>query len=591
MDFKESDGLVEVAVGSVAQRGKVIPLNMIQGLIRPETELYRSMFVLDQSAEECFKRNGTIRSYDGKYALDKITFDIDVGSKRGDEVLEITRYFIETLADMHVEKDWIQPWFSGTGFHVDIPELYGLTPSNDLPNIMAKTVRKMFDGLADNIYDRGRLIRVGYSFNSKSGLYKTPFAIDEIFNLKYKEIADISKTFMREDYRPEPLPEAEPIWDNQVIKVKTSTAKVVEKTKSNLNSHVTCVQKMWNNGESKGTRHHTLLRMTSAWKRMGIPESAVLLIAKNWATSLPHTEVERIVNDIFKWDHNGYGCQDDIMAKYCDSKCKFYRNKDYGLEIMSAIEMCQDLREYLLKDTSGSNFDLQSIYRIPTSYKFHAGELVTMIGDTKIGKTAFIQNLVTLLPSMKTLYLSLEVGSRLIVRRFLQIALEKTKDDVYDLLRNGTKEEREDAYSKIAHIHVMTVHPEIKNIRTIVAEHSPKILVIDTMDAIRVDYVNDPNAKDIKIINSLKEIATNQDIVIIGINHISKHASTDGRLGVHSAKGNSAIEQKSDKLIGITQFQNTSNARLIESLAARDENSFKLRCRFNTDTFRFIQDG
>ena len=65
MDFKESDGLVEVAVGSVAQRGKVIPLNMIQGLIRPETELYRSMFVLDQSAEECFKRNGTIRSYDG----------------------------------------------------------------------------------------------------------------------------------------------------------------------------------------------------------------------------------------------------------------------------------------------------------------------------------------------------------------------------------------------------------------------------------------------------------------------------------------------------------------------------------------------
>ena len=58
-------------------------------------------------------------------------------SKRGDEVLEITRYFIETLADMHVEKDWIQPWFSGTGFHVDIPELYGLIPSNDLPNIMA----------------------------------------------------------------------------------------------------------------------------------------------------------------------------------------------------------------------------------------------------------------------------------------------------------------------------------------------------------------------------------------------------------------------------------------------------------------------
>ena len=136
----------------------------------------------------------------------------------------------------------------------------------------------------------------------------------------------------------------------------------------------------------------------------------------------------------------------------------------------------------------------------------YAGELVTMIGDTKVGKTAFIQNVCAKLTTMKTLYMSLEVHSHLMYRRFIQIAMNKTKDEVNDIFKNGTSADVEQAEKSVEHIHIMTTSPEIKNIRQLVSDHQPKILVIDTIDAVRVDYMNDPLAKAQNVVNALKDI-------------------------------------------------------------------------------------
>ena len=591
--METNNSLVEIAVGSISNRGKVLPFSEIKSLLRPETELYRSMFVLDESAQECFDTNGTIRSYNGTYAIDKITFDIDKGANSEEEVISLIRYFTENLADMHVEKDWIQPWFSGRGFHIDIPNLYGLLPSKELPQILAKTIKKMFNGLADNIYDKGRLIRLGYSYNIKTGFYKTPLKLDEIFNLNYKQITDISKEFMRKDYRPEPLPQTEAIWTEHVATLNKSKPVAITRdiNETGVNAHVTCVQKMFNKGEQKGSRHKTVLRMISAWKRMGIPKEGSYKMAELWGVTLTSEETERLVDDVYKWNHNGYGCADDVMEQFCDSQCKFYRNKDYGLEVLSAMELSQELKEFLIKDYEESSFNLSNLYSIPTPYMIYAGELVTMIGDTKVGKTAFIQNVCAKLTTMKTLYMSLEVHSHLMYRRFIQIAMNKTKDEVNDIFKNGTSADVEQAEKSVEHIHIMTTSPEIKNIRQLVSDHQPKILVIDTIDAVRVDYMNDPLAKAQNVVNALKDIAQNQNVIIIAISHISKSASYNGVLDRHSAKGDSALEQKSDKLIGITQFDVGSKARVIESIVARDENNFKLKCWFNHETFRFLDNG
>ena len=82
---------IEIAVGSVSNRGSVIELNQLASYLKPETELYRSMFVLDPTASDHFENEGSIRSYKGEYSLDKITFDIDKGKNTGDSTINYTR--------------------------------------------------------------------------------------------------------------------------------------------------------------------------------------------------------------------------------------------------------------------------------------------------------------------------------------------------------------------------------------------------------------------------------------------------------------------------------------------------------------------
>ena len=70
------------------------------------------------------------------------------------------------------------------------------------------------------------------------------------------------------------------------------------------------------------------------------------------------------------------------------------------------------------------------------------------------------------------------------------------------------------------------------------------------------------------------------------MNHISKSATYEPRLSVHSAKGNSVIEQKADKVIGIMGDRDT-NKRILRSLKSRDEARFQIALNFEYETMRF----
>ena len=135
----------------------------------------------------------------------------------------------------------------------------------------------------------------------------------------------------------------------------------------------------------------------------------------------------------------------------------------------------------------------------------------------------------------------------------------------------------------------MTLSPEIGSMKQLITELSPKIVVIDTVDGVKADYQNDPFNKMEKVINELKQLAVQEGIIIIGVCHISKGASFEQRLSVHSAKGNSVIEQKADKVIGIMGERDTPR-RIIRSLKSRDESKFQIPLIFDFKTFRFKED-
>jgi archaellum biogenesis ATPase FlaH len=588
--------MIEVAVGSVANRGNVIPLHELHNYVKYNTELYRSMFIYDDTF------TGNVKTYQGTYDIDEIILDIDIKDENLEPVDEVMNF-------LNINEIESQFWFSGTGFHVHIPNIFGLKASKDLPEILKHTLDSMFGKLGvDNIYDKSRLIRAEFSFNKKNNTYKIPIYHLYSPHWNYNDYVKLATFVDMESPADDPARDANAFknWlaydkgflkahntdkfkDKIVTKPKRNSVSVNTTSNSELTAHVTCVQKMYKQGPELGSRHQTILRMISAWKRSGIPRAGSESLIGHWSPDFDRTEAFKMIDTVYGWEHDGYGCNDTIMDKFCDARCKFYRSKDYGVEVFNADSMTEQFREFVKTDYSDRSFDLGTMYKMTNPYRFTVGELITIIGDTKLGKTAFIQNIVTKANQFKCLYISLEVNEKLMWRRFCQIAFNKTKEEVVNHYLNDDIAFVNEAKEKLGHLKVLTVSPEINNIIDVISSVQPKIIVIDTIDEIRVDYVNDSLLKMQKIISKLKEIAQKHEVIIFAVSHISKTAAYEGTLNRHSAKGDSAIEQKSDKLLGISAPNPGSKARIVESIVARDESGFKLKCFFNHETFRFQQ--
>jgi len=579
---------IELANGHVGQRGVVIPLLSLQSYIKPATfkhELYKSYFTFDNELVEHFKVFKTIKKFRGKYYLDNILFDIDKGVNTEKQLIENVRFFVEEELKNNWElpEEYIQVWFSGNGFHVVIPEIFGFEPSNELPAIVKGTLKHHFP-IADAIYDGARLIRVGYSFNAKSGLFKTPISLRELFNNDIEKIKELASS-VRTDYAHIPFESVEPYMQNMIVEPeKKDETNNRTKVKDDPSSIVTCVQRIYNEGAMQGSRHLKMLRMASSFRRHGVPMDGTIQMLVKWADTLEPYEVKRMVEDVYKHGYQ-YGCNDSIMKEYCDPKCIFYKRKDYTLEVFSAEEMEKKFLGFVRSDFSSTSFNLADMYNA-NDYWFYPGELAIVMGDTGLGKTAFVQNIVANLKNMSILFLSLEVHEILMFRRFIQIATGKSKDDVISHYKENTNT----FSSTIKHIQIMSVAPEIKAINQLVAEMQPNIMIIDTTDMIEVEYVNGDIERTNKVINELKKIAQQQNIIIIAVHHINKESAKNGKIDIHSAKGSSNVYQKADKVIAI-EGQRSMPKRTIYSLKSRDESSFELIFNFDPVNFRFNQLG
>ena len=352
---------IELAVGSVSNRAYAIRPENIAKYIKPRQELYRSLFILDNTAYDHFRDKGSIKSYKGKYSLNTIIFDIDKGKKTGEDTRQRTISFMNTLLEQGVDTSTqAHIWFSGRGFHIEIPNLYGFEESENLPYQVKMTIDSHFGKLVDNIYDKGRLIRVGYTINMKSELYKLPLNWQMINDMTYQEICEYCQT-QETDYKHTQFDQSAvyPIWEDKVLEVQEYKEENVELSNTELNSHVTCVQKMWKSNK-EGERHITLLRMANAWKRMGVPKEGVIKMSEYNVPSLDRNEILKIVDDVFAWQHNGYSCSDTIMDKYCDPLCKFYKNKNYGLEVYGVSELSNLLKEFVHMDMDNRNITINN---------------------------------------------------------------------------------------------------------------------------------------------------------------------------------------------------------------------------------------
>jgi len=252
----------------------------------------------------------------------------------------------------------------------------------------------------------------------------------------------------------------------------------------------------------------------------------------------------------------------------------------------TAKEMEEDYRKFVLTDFSKTAFDLHRLYPSIPKYRVYPGEVVVFIGDTGLGKTAFVQNLVMNL-KMKTLWLSLENHATLQYRRFIQIAHDMSEAAVLEYYSHNSN-----ALSKaVSHITSVFVPPKLSAMKRLISCHDPRIVVVDTLDGIAVEGVKDPVLQVEKSIIQLKGLAQELNVIIMAIHHIPKSATVDHRgnrkrLTKHSGKGSSSVEQKADKVIAI-EGDDAGEIREVRSVKARDAGPFTQFFHFNKETFRY----
>ena len=603
---------IEYAVGGVQNRMNICPADKFSSIAQQHMgkEMYRSMFLYEHSINEHVNKTGSVSDFNGVQAIDKLILDIDLsGEKSGEKTRLKVVKLLNKMKMMNIPDSYLQVWFSGSGFHIHIPDIYGFEPSNNVAKIVRATMQRDFGDYIDLIYDGRRLIRTGYSFNKKTNCYKTPLSLQEIEQWSYDNIKDSAKS-IRSNYNP-PKFDVETDYTLEEFKpmdISRKNAKqhrqVFEKRQGTTSRYITCAQHLYNAGEVKGKRHHNLLRIVSIWiKKYGFDKVACDNLARAYMSRmenpLPAEEVSRIVADAYKAGGYNYGCSDEVLSEYCDSKCTLFRfkNLDEETKVINAEDMINTLANYYNTDFSDKSFDLKTVFPfMHESYLFKGGELAMLIGDTKLGKTALWQYVVANIPKVKTLFLSLEVDDITIIRRFFQIVLKMEKEPVINALRNHDVAVTEQAKSKMSHIDIITAAnaPDITEYRELISDYNPKIIVVDTIDRVKAKYAkSEPLQRQEYVINQLKDIAMEQEIIMLGVSHISKGASnqlSEGqRLTIHSAKGSSDIEQKADKVISFEGDRNMGTKRRIEALGSRDETGFDITVNFDWRTFNFTK--
>lgn len=587
--------IVEVVQGSVSQRNNLVTYEQYLELEKEnafKNEMYRSYYMFDNTLQSHVINNKSVKGYKGLVYPDKLIIDLDRGDIDGENLQNYLKHVCNELFDFGIDSRHVNIWFSGTGYHIELLNVFGFQPNKNLHTKVKTTLSEHFS-FGDNIYDKTRIIRSKWSLNTKTNLYKVWIPLEDIWTISYNEVCNYAKSNEAYNEYVESKPNfyatfnsedvvIEPYLQSSIIASPNNSASLTPMRTGDTNSVVTCVQHIFNEGPAQGSRNKNMMRMISSWKRAGIPFIVTLNGMIKWAQGeLDTGEIERTVMNVYDNQYI-YGCDDAILMEYCDPKCIHFKRKDYVLDIRDVDSLEDTFKEYIQKDFTKRSINIKDVFPGGPDYMFKPGELVVFSGDTGMGKTAFVQNLVAK-TQKDTLFLSLEMNEILIWRRFAQIVKEQSSDWVMNQYKSNPDFSVKDL---LDHIKIMVIAPEIEAVKKVVAQYEPNILVVDTTDEMQVDRFDGEIQKQNVVIDALKQIAQRNNTLIFAIHHLNKASAAQGTVGLHSLKGSSNVVQKADKVIVLKGNRNEIY-RTIMSEKSRDDGKLEFVTEFHPETMTF----
>ncbi len=570
----------ELIVGNLRNRGFLYTTDELESeitnLLNSKTDYYTSIFYFNEEIVKYFQQNGSIKGFNGNIGVDDIVFDIDIGKNSDDYVLEKAREFVkELIFKWDLSEKEIDIWYSGRGYHIYINDYFKFGFGNIIKTVK-NTIKEHFPQLDNSIYKTTGVIRGKYSYNSKSGRYKIPLEYKELFSLSSAEIIELSKN-----------PNKEYVSTRSEFERDLSSFKVFNNVEVNISSLddptriVTCMQKLYLRGQVIGRRNTDILRLASAWRRQGLHKQATFNLLRMWANTLDENSISNVVDRVYDKGYR-FGCNDYVMSEFCDPKCIYFTHKNYDSKVIRGTDAITDVRSYLDFIKTSKYVSLTNALGLEMEVNIYPGEYMVAFGDTKLGKSTIINNIVLKNKHLRWLLLPLENGIPLEIKRLIQIENHCDEAEAIELIKSNS-----DKLNFLDSFNFYDKSITLEDLRKFIIDSDVEAIVIDTIDQISVKK-EDYTSKTEYLANGIRELANSLKRIFILVHHISKSSVEDANnkrkdLTIHSGKGSSAIEQKANYVITIEGERN-SQYRLIKAQGGRDKELFEITTEYNPVT-------
>jgi|TARA_Y100000296_G_scaffold87314_1_gene132040 hypothetical protein len=580
----------EIAVGSPRNRGlltDLTALNLKAERKGSKVPVYRSTYYYNDEGREFALKHNSIKGYLGWRGIDILPLDVDYTTGHN-ETLQKALHIYDCLLTATIPKKYINIYYSGTGYHFEMAaSLFEFPEGPDLPWIVKNTLKRISPDIDLSIYSRSALYRMHNTKNFKSGLFKIQLSRQDFQGFTSKEIRELART--------------RNAWSNNHLPTKGEMKGIVVKEVPSVRSLervrepdkvVPCVQEMYALGPQEGSRHDTMMRIASHFRRNGIPSDATKAAILSWNNnSMAEATVLGNIEDVYNAGYQ-YGCHDEIMAAHCKKDCIYFKRKDYLMNVYNSDELQDLLMQRLNTNFEGRAIDLSHMFGLgQVDSLVYPGELMTIYGQTGANKTALAQNIALAYNSatdsinedkqIKTLYLSLELSAWMMQRRNLQIVSNCNKEEV---LTNPNELYKK--YRKLLdHITIQVISPSIEGIQAKIREIQPACVIVDYIDLIEPPPGVRGEYETIKFIShSLSKIAVTNDIIVIQISQISREYSRGDIIDLFAGKGSGAIENASRKVLGIGGKANNQYKK-VEALKNSDGDLWEVELEFQ-ESFR-----
>lgn len=296
-----------------------------------ETDVYRCSYAYEnKDIENCNIISDLYLDFDG---------DIHTEEEYKELTFSVKLCYNLLQQYLYLNDNEMKLYFSGAkGFHIIVPyEVLGLLPKQDLnqefKNLAIWLQQQSTSPIIDTaIYDRKRLLRIPNTINSKTGLYKVPITIQNLYNFSLTDMINYAKEKHKEtkriyDVNQKAMKAYKKIVKPR-IKIKTKEGFVIPLEPQEM---LPCAIELLKNGALEGERNNACVALASSLLQSGESRKDAYDLLLSWndlnEPPLNEDELKTTFNSAYMMLQNGrrYGCTSYKDLGYCIGKpCKLF---------------------------------------------------------------------------------------------------------------------------------------------------------------------------------------------------------------------------------------------------------------------------